>query len=137
MHIYKISSLFFFIFPFLSHSCSILGAVIVILGLYLLLWGKDEDENVSKKSDEEPKHTNAHIKDGLNVEPWTAFVGIDYYRHISRCAKIIDSQTKHEYCYTLGKKFILNSRVVNCNKIHFLNINHLTLHQHGSPQEGK
>lgn len=60
---------FLFFFSFLSHYVSILGAVIVILGLYLLLWGKEEDENVHRHSDEESKDKNAHIKDGLNVEP--------------------------------------------------------------------
>ena len=26
------------------HACSIIGGVVVILGLYMLLWGKDKDQ---------------------------------------------------------------------------------------------
>lgn len=34
---------------------SILGAVIVIIGLYLLLWGKEEDQQVHSKEEEQSR----------------------------------------------------------------------------------
>ena len=52
---------------------SILGALVVIVGLYMLLWGKEGDEKVDIKS-EESNDNKAHQidsegKDALNVEP--------------------------------------------------------------------
>lgn len=61
---------------------SILGAAIVIVGLYLLLWGKEGDEVYIIKSDESSyqtyeeekdskKHTITSVKkDALHGEPW-------------------------------------------------------------------
>jgi hypothetical protein len=32
--------------------CSIIGGVVVILGLYMLLWGKDKDQEYNASSEE-------------------------------------------------------------------------------------
>ena len=33
----------FFIFVVVIHACSVLGSILLILGLYILLWGKKRD----------------------------------------------------------------------------------------------
>ncbi|KAL3828237.1 hypothetical protein ACJIZ3_017039 [Penstemon smallii] len=50
---------------------SILGGVIVIMGLYLLLWGKEKDEGQSKLKEPEDLKTHMSPSDGnkLNEEP--------------------------------------------------------------------
>ena len=53
---------------------SILGALIVIIGLYFLLWGKEGDGNVNAKSEEELEDNNyrknsSAQKEALNGEP--------------------------------------------------------------------
>ena len=42
---------------------SILGAVIVIIGLYMLLWGKEGDQEVHNNSQEQPCLTCKERKD--------------------------------------------------------------------------
>lgn len=42
---------------------SVLGAVIVIIGLYMLLWGKEDDQDVHNNSQEQPCLTCKEQKD--------------------------------------------------------------------------
>lgn len=49
------------------HICSVIGGVLVILGLYMLLWGKDKD-------DQEHKAGKEHQPDELDCEKLAATV---------------------------------------------------------------
>lgn len=52
-----------FLTPSVSCKLSILGAIIVIFGLYLLLWGKECDEEIHIESEEQSDQTCKDKKD--------------------------------------------------------------------------
>lgn len=63
-----VAILAYFVFGERLYTGSILGAVIVIVGLYLLLWGKDRDQDTMQLKERPSSFPNGHENQKVNLQ---------------------------------------------------------------------